>query len=744
MMKSRFDICLATSLHLLIAGVRILCAEEETNTSTFQPSWAEDLVDPLRESFVTVYQYNLDGEVAGTGSGFCIDEPGLIATCFHVVGEARRIGIVLPDGREVEPIAVHAWNRSVDLAILQIDQPLPPLRLAEESPKTGSPVAIMGNPGGHIGWMATGVVASLSEEFQYSNLLPMAMSIEQGNSGGPVVNEAGEVVGVVAMKDARYSSYGYAIPASILRDVVEFSTPRSFSDWTKTGGLSRLLWRPTKGHCWSQKSGRIIFRASSAEDDPCSVCESGIQAAETGSYTLTTEVLPSIPARAGLSFALGNRGEHFAWVIHGRSALLLKNTGKDAGDFEVVEQIRRTDDSGGDRLTGWDRLTVTVGGNDVRCSINGVEHFQFSPEEDTLAKIQSGKWGLHVSGGPSAEFRNAAVFYPEQDDHLTKKPEETSESEQEGNDPKSLLSQARKKDREADSLRARAAELQQQASLENISTFFETPTGFSSLTAAGLSMASLHDPSLEPAVYEFQLENMAQEVSVLLDTTSAETGDIVHAIGEVIRDRWKIDVLHEDDRASTRLLDDPRRLFEDREGGIVSNTCLYLDLARRSGLPHAKATAIPGILVCDATVENGNATYIHVCNGEFVESSELGTIGCLGTLDPETLASVKGGIEDRDLLMDWLQLQKDQVPMDQWPDKVVPYLETIVAIDPDAAASLAELALFEIHEGKSNSFRRPSFRKLLATRSGDLNKERMCLIFRFMGFDLSELIAGHP
>ena len=88
----------------------------------------EALADLARESVVLITHSGRDGKEDGVGSGFVISPDGLIATCLHVIGEARPIHVQLADGKRYEATEVHAWDRKLDLAIVRIQaQKLPAL-----------------------------------------------------------------------------------------------------------------------------------------------------------------------------------------------------------------------------------------------------------------------------------------------------------------------------------------------------------------------------------------------------------------------------------------------------------------------------------------------------------------------------------------------------------------------------------------------------------------------------------------
>jgi serine protease Do len=156
-----------------------------------------DLVQQVLPSLVVVR-----GHRFGAGSGIVWDSNGLILTNNHVV--ARRTPIVLlQDDREYESKLV-ARDPDVDLALLSIDAAgLTPLRPASVSPRVGEMVFAFGHPWGQRNTVTRGIVSALvTAQNRRGETLPIVRSdapLAPGNSGGPLVNASGEVIGINAM-----------------------------------------------------------------------------------------------------------------------------------------------------------------------------------------------------------------------------------------------------------------------------------------------------------------------------------------------------------------------------------------------------------------------------------------------------------------------------------------------------------------------------------------------------------------
>ena len=178
---------------------------------------------------VTIIVYDFFGrpfEIEGAGSGWIVDGNGYIVTNNHVVEGAQAISVTLQDGR-VFPAQNVASNPTNDLAVVKIDaQSLPTIALGNSSMMAvGDWVVAMGNSLG-MGISATaGVVSALdvsltdeSGEVQ-QGLIQTDAAINPGNSGGPLVNMAGEVVGINSAKIAEVGVEGMGYAISINRAI---------------------------------------------------------------------------------------------------------------------------------------------------------------------------------------------------------------------------------------------------------------------------------------------------------------------------------------------------------------------------------------------------------------------------------------------------------------------------------------------------------------------------------------------
>ena len=174
------------------------------------------------------------GGGTATGSGFVLNTDGDILTNNHVVSGAQAIHVKLGGGETTYDAKVVGRDPATDLALLKIDAPssdLHPLPLGNSSDvRVGDPVVAIGNPFGLDQTATTGIVSALQRQIQapngfaISNVIQTDASINPGNSGGPLINSAGQVIGITSQIETGGGNgsvgIGFAIPSNTARQVV--------------------------------------------------------------------------------------------------------------------------------------------------------------------------------------------------------------------------------------------------------------------------------------------------------------------------------------------------------------------------------------------------------------------------------------------------------------------------------------------------------------------------------------------
>ncbi|MEM4903253.1 MAG: trypsin-like peptidase domain-containing protein, partial [Ignisphaera sp.] len=190
-----------------------------------------DIIEDVRESVVTISTVKLGLDelfgitpVKGVGSGFVIHNKGYIVTNSHVVRNASRVMVVLPDGESIEG-RVLASDPQKDLALLKIDiEGLKQLALGDsDKVRVGELVFAIGSPLGLPGSTVTmGIVSAVNrtivgENIILEDLIQTDAAINPGNSGGPLVNVDGEAIGVTTAIIPYAQGIGFAIPINTVK-----------------------------------------------------------------------------------------------------------------------------------------------------------------------------------------------------------------------------------------------------------------------------------------------------------------------------------------------------------------------------------------------------------------------------------------------------------------------------------------------------------------------------------------------
>ena len=159
----------------------------------------------------------LDVPRQGAGSGFIVDREGYILTNHHVVEGADRITVTLSDGRAFRGTVVGS-DPAIDVALVRIPKapnlPEAPLGNSDEL-RAGEWVCAIGNPLGYVHSVTVGVVSFIGRKIFDQSLddyIQTDAAINFGNSGGPLINSRGEVVGINSAISAKASSIGFALP----------------------------------------------------------------------------------------------------------------------------------------------------------------------------------------------------------------------------------------------------------------------------------------------------------------------------------------------------------------------------------------------------------------------------------------------------------------------------------------------------------------------------------------------------
>lgn len=174
----------------------------------------------------------LVAEIEGNGSGSIIDHQGHVLTNYHVIEGARDINVTLYNG-ESFPAELVGQDPDNDIAVLKISAPLEhlfPIPWGDSSSlRVGQHIIAIGNPFGLERTMSTGIISSLNRQItsktrrSIRSIIQIDAALNQGNSGGPLLNSRGELIGMntaIATRSGDNAGIGFAIPVNTMNRVV--------------------------------------------------------------------------------------------------------------------------------------------------------------------------------------------------------------------------------------------------------------------------------------------------------------------------------------------------------------------------------------------------------------------------------------------------------------------------------------------------------------------------------------------
>ncbi len=206
-----------------------------------------ELYQQVKDSVVLVQGTTSDGTVQASGFVYNYQGRNVVITNYHVVQGTDQLSVTFQNGNGYSATVLGS-DPYADLAIVSVNAPteeFKPLQIASSSTlRVGEQVIAIGNPYGLVGSLTTGVISALgrsinedtSNRFSIANIIQTSTPINPGNSGGPMLNAAGEVIGVTTAVVSDSQGLAFAIPSNtILREIGALITTGTYTGHSYLG-----------------------------------------------------------------------------------------------------------------------------------------------------------------------------------------------------------------------------------------------------------------------------------------------------------------------------------------------------------------------------------------------------------------------------------------------------------------------------------------------------------------------------
>tara|TARA_B100001123_G_scaffold149532_1_gene173114 strand:+ start:175 stop:2451 length:2277 start_codon:yes stop_codon:yes gene_type:complete len=584
---------------------------------------AEDLAAKALKSIVVVQFAGRDGRDRGLGSGFVIDASGLVATNLHVIGEARPITVTTSDGKKHNVTAIHATERAMDLAILKIDaKGLTPLPLGDSNKiRQGQPIVALGNPLGLKLSVVKGIVSG-SREIEGKPMIQLAVPIEEGNSGGPALDNQGRVIGILTMKHRYTDNLGFAVAINALKPLIKKPNPIPIGRWLTIGALDDADWAIHYGARWRQRAGRIHVEGQGTGFGGRAVCFSKHETPK-GTFEVQVRVkLHDNDGAAGLIFGVDDKDRHYGFYPTSGQMRLTRFDGPTVNEWAILKTLPVDSYRPGD----WNTLKVRVTPEQISCYLN----------DKLVIETNDTRYRTRICG--LAKFRHTRAEYRSFRVAKTLPPAGPTEKAistitalvkdlpgdgavpddlldklvpQGESGPQVLRDRARLLEQQATRLRELAGRVHQRRALEAIGAAIKQSDTKIDLLHAAMLIAWLDNDEVDVEAYRQQFDRMGAKLKATLPK-GATDDQKASALQKFFFNEQgfhgsRIDYYN---RSNSYL----NEVIDDREGLPISLSVVFMELGRRIGLD-VQGIGIPGHFVVRVPVKNGPGRLVDVFDG---------------------------------------------------------------------------------------------------------------------------------
>jgi regulator of sirC expression with transglutaminase-like and TPR domain len=535
-------------------------------------------------------------------------------------------------GGKIVPVTeVYASTNRLDLVVFRVDaKELAALPLSDDiETAQGREVVAMGHPKGMRNSMAGGIVSG-HQDIEDVRMLQLAMPIQPGNSGGPVLDRTGNVVGIVTLKSSVADNVGFAVPVKLLRDMLSNPNPIPMARWRTMGALDSRQWTPLFGANWRQRAGRITVTDSGNGFGGRTLCLRNTDVPELPFDLQVMVKLGDEEGAAGLVFHSDGNERHYGFYPSAGNLRLTRFDGPDVNSWNILHNEPHPAYKPGE----WNTLTVRMHAERFECFVNGQKVLESSDKG-----LTSGKAGLASFRGTAAEFRRFAVgasllplelSQPDLEKIATTTKQITPDRPADDRMVAELLpigesasdalnKEALRMEQQAKQLRTLARDLHDTAArrlmAEALRIPFDTEQPLSGtpsvstpaadvpaagsqaaepdLLRAALLLAHIDNPDVDVNAYVARMDEMAEELKRTLPENATEQQRLV-ALDKYLFEQ--LGMRGSQSEYYTRSNSYLNEVIDDREGLPITISVVYMELAKRVGLK-VVGVGLPGHFV---------------------------------------------------------------------------------------------------------------------------------------------------
>lgn len=659
----------------------------------------EKLAAKVKPAVAVIESVDRVGRGGGRGTGFVIQEDGVVVTNFHVIGEHRAFRIRFADGKTYAPQTILAVDRARDLALVKIDvgsEKLPTLPLGDsDALKPGQGILALGNPLGYAHSVSRGVVAALREleEGDGKTMVQVAIPIEPGSSGSPALDLSGKVVAVLAIKSG--GAMGFGIPVNEVKRLLANPNPVPMKRWLTIGALDDGEWESVLGGSWRQRAGVITASGMGKGFGGRMLCLSK-EKPPAPPYELEVEVkLEEESGAAGLVFHSDGGEVHYGFYPTNGSLRLTRFDGPTVFNWTILQTIPSPAYQPGE----WNRLRASLGKDGrLTCSVNGQVVIDLTDKG-----LASGQVGLCKFRAPAAEFRRFRFGEALADEEISPKlvkqaerlarpladseelPAPTIDKLVALGQPAShaLLARANSLEKESARLRLLARDVRERLVIEELADALRHEDEKNvDLFRAALLVARLDNEDVDPELYLRRLQRIAAKVSSSTpDEADGETKLRTlakHLFEDLGFHGSTLDYYHRSNSYVNEVMDD-------REGLPITLSIVFIELAERLDLP-VTGLGIPGHFLAmyrepppekqpDAEPKE---ILIDPFGGQFVTREQAAELSGARLSDADFAPAAK-----RSIIMRVLRNLLNVAEQERDAPARLRYLDALLAIDPD-------------------------------------------------------------